>query len=882
MRRLRVLWKRLCGLFGRRQTEEEFSAELESHLQLHVDDNLRSGMSVEQARREALLYLGGVEQAKQAYRERSILPPVENLAADVCLAIRQLRKNPGFAGTAIGVLALGIAASVAIFAFVDAALMKPLPYENPSRLVGVFESSSFCPRCPLSYPDYLDWKKDNKVFSTFEAWGFAHYLWKSTAGVQPVPGVRVSGGFFHTLGVTPLLGRSFTDADDRPGSSRTLLLTYGAWQKRFGGRKDIIGQSVILDDAPYNIIGVLPREFHFAPRGAAEFWTTLHDPTNCEKNRYCHNLFGLARLKDGVSVPAAFDNMKAIAAQLEREYPGSNKGQGALVMLLRDAIIGNIRPILLALLGCAGLLLLIACVNVASLLLVKTENRKRELAVRGALGASRGRLIRQFVAEGIVLVASSATVGIAAAYGAIHLLLKLIPEDMLLNMPYLQGIGLHPRVLAFAGAISALAVVVFSVTPTLRLSVSNLRGDLAEGGRGSVGTTWKRFGSNLAAVELAIAVVLLVSAGLLGKSFYRLLHVDLSFNPENLATLGVYAPDAAYGKQEQLIALSQQIISRISAMPGVISVGHSGMLPVSCNCDTTWFRVVGHPWNGEHNDAPARSISTDYFKTLQAKLIRGRFFTEADDRSRPTVVIINQALAKQYFPGEDPIGKSIGDLSLSPKSLTPIIGVVDDVREGALDQEIRPVVYYAFKQTPENEFSIIVRTEQDPAAMLPSLVSAIRQIDPNLGLKNEMTMMQHIDDSQTTYLHRSSAWLVGGFAGIALLLGVVGLYGVIAYSVSQRTREIGVRIALGAQRKTIYRMILKEAGLLAVIGIVGGLFCSIAGAALMRDLLFEVQAWDGQTLMAVAMVLGGCALLASYLPARRAASVNPVDALRAE
>jgi macrolide transport system ATP-binding/permease protein len=864
---------------------EKFNSELEEEMAFHrqqiQQEMQKDGLPAEMAQHAAHRQFGNAPRLSQQSHE-VVSFRMENVLQDLHFAIRQLRKNPGFACTAILVLTLGIGASVAIFAFVDAALIKPLPYQNPSRLVGVFESAKFCPVCNLSYEDYLDWKKNNKVFSSFDAWGFNNYLWKSSSGVEPVPGLRVGGGFFHTLGVTPALGRNFTDADDSPSAPRTVLLSYSTWQKRFGGRQDIVGQPITLDDNRYTVIGVLPSSFHFAPRGNAEFWVTLHDPNSCEKRRSCHNLFGLARLKDGISVEAAMADMKSIAAQLERQYPDSNRGQGALVKSLSDAIIGDIRPILLVLLSAAGLLLFIACVNVASLLLVRAENRKREMAVRGALGASPRRLIWQFVTEGVVLVTSALLCGLAVAYGAMQLLLKLIPTDMLDGMPYLHGISLNPRVLLFSVVISLLAATVFSITPALRLSVANLREDLAEGGRSSAGTTWKRFGSNLVALELAIAMVLLAGAGLLGKSFYRLLHVDVNFQPDHLATVEIAAPDAGYGKPEQSIALSRQVISRIAGMPGVLSVGHTSTPPVNCNCNTTWFRVMGHPWNGEHNDAPEREVSTDYFKTLQARLIRGRFFTEADDATKPQVIIINQTLAKQYFPGEDPLGKMIGDDGLSAKSMRQVVGIVDDIHEGALDQEIRPAVYYPFNQSAETEFTLMVRTEQEPGSILPAMVAAIHQIDPNIGVRNEITMTQQINNSQTAYMHRSSAYLVGGFAALALLLSVVGLYGVIAYSVSQRTREIGVRMALGAQRSSVYRLILREAGWLTAFGIGAGLICSVAAATLMGKLLFGVRSWDAPTLIVVAVLLGVSALLASYIPARRAASVNPVEALRAE
>jgi predicted permease len=811
----------------------------------------------------------------------SITAAIGRVAQDLRFAARQLRQNPGFAGTAILVLALGMAASAAIFAFVDAALLQPLPYQNPSRLVVAYEPTNSCRECNLSYPDYLDWKKTNTSFTAFEAWDASVYLWRSPEGVQAVRNAHVSGGFFRSLGVAAMLGRVFTDADDTPGAPLAVVLTYGAWQSRFGGRQDIIGQSLILDNAPYSVIGVLPREFHFAMR-AAEFFATIHGPNGCSQSRDCHNYYGLGRLKDGVSLESALVETKTIAARLEKEYPESNKGRSARLVPFRDAIVGDIRPTLLVLSSGAGLLLLIAYVNVASLLLVRAESRKRETVLRAALGASVGRLIQQFVTEAVLLMAAAVGLGLPAASAAIPWLFRLIPERRLRGMPYFRDAGLHPRVLLFVAAVSLLAIVVLSVTPVLRLAASNLREGLAEGGRGSAGTVWKRFGSNLVAAELAIAVVLLACAGLLGKSLYRMFHVGLNFNPKNLATLEIDIHGAGYEGSDQVRALSQRLVEQISATPGVISAAHTSDLPISCNCYSAEFRVIGHPWYGEHDKALERETSADYFKVLQARLIAGRFYTEADDASKPRVVVINRALAKRFFPAEDPVGRMIGDAELSTKSRAQVIGVVDDVREGDLVEPLVPALYYPFKQKSDETLFFVVRTGPAPAAMMPSLVRAIHQVDPNVGVRNEFVMDDRINDSPAAFLNRSSASLVGGFAVSALLLGAIGLYGVMAYSVSQRTREIGVRMALGAQRGTVYRLILGQAAFVTALGIVVGLGCAIPAATLLKSLLFGVQSWDVPTLIGVAVALGICALLASYLPARRAASVNPVDALRAE
>ena len=502
--------------------------------------------------------------------------------------------------------------------------------------------------------------------------------------------------------------------------------------------------------------------------------------------------------------------------------------------------------------------------------------------MRGALGASRSRLARQFTTEALVLVVAGGLLGLLFAYGAMQVLLHLLSKDMLAYMPYLGGIRLNSHVVMFAATIAALAAILFTATPVLRLPLSQLRDGLTEGGRSSAGTFWRRFGANLVVVELAIAVVLLVGAGLLGKSFYKLLHVELGFQPDHLATLRLALPETRYPKDPDQVAASREILRRISSLPGVRSAGLTTVLPVNGNGNTNWIRFVGKPYNGEHNEVNQREVSADYFKTLQARLVKGRFFTDDEDDSKPKVVVINKALARLYFPGEDPVGQKMGDTELTPKSLREIIGVVDDVREGTLDSEIWPTQYDPLNQSPDNYLSLVVRTSQDEKLVLPTLVAAIRQFDPGSGVFDEATMMQRINTSQTAYLHRSSAWLVGGFAALALLLGVVGLYGVIAYSVSQRTREIGVRMALGAQQSSVYRMILKEAGRLTGAGILAGLVSAIAVATLMQKLLFGIHTWDVSTLAGVAILLGASALLASYFPARKAASVNPVEALRAE
>ncbi|MBB6144619.1 ABC-type antimicrobial peptide transport system permease subunit [Silvibacterium bohemicum] len=846
LRKLQILFRR-----------DRFSRDLEEEMAFHRAEAAKQfeseGMSVDEARYAAARQFGNMTRLQERSHEM-VGFRWESVVQDLVFAIRQLRKNPGFTVTAILMLALGIGVNVAIFAFVDAALIKPLPYENPSRLAVLFESIPVGPRFHLSYLDYLDWKKSNQVFSSLDIYSVGGFILSTPEGTQQTQGASISAGFFRTLGVTPILGRDFGPEEDQSAAPRTTLLSYAAWQKRYGGRRDVVGKTVTLDGNPTTIIGVLPRDFHFAPAEPAEFWATTRASGNCEKNRGCHDFFGIARLKDGVSSASALANLKDVEGQLERQYPDTNRDRLAFMLPLTEVIVGDIRPILLVLLSGAGLLLLIATVNVASLLLVRSESRRREISVRGALGASRARLVGQFAIEGVALVTAGTTVGIAFAWSAMRLL---------------------------AGAIALFMSVFFSVTPALRLSLSDLRDGLAEGSRGSSGVIWRRFGAHLVVVELATAMVLLMGAGLLGKSFYRLLHVDTGVQPEHVAAIQAAATGNAYSTDAQQIALERELATRISSLPGVKSVAFASQLPLGDGDGIKDFRIVGRSFHGERYETVYREVSAGYFSVLQTKLLRGRYFTDAEDESQPRVVVVNEQMARQYFPDEDPIGKQISvDASMQKKS--EIIGVVSDIQEGQLDAAPRAAMYIPFNQDPTSEFAVIVRTSQAEESSIPLLDVAIHKIDPSIATFGGITMTEKIHDSPSSYLHRSSAWLVGGFAAFALLLGVVGLYGVIAYSVSQRTREIGVRMALGAQKSGVYRLILFEAGWLAVIGIALGGCCSVFAGMLMQKLLFQVHSWDVPTLAGVAAVLALAAAAASYLPARRAASVNPVDALRAE
>ena len=883
-RLLDILRLRLRSLARRSAVEEELHEEMRYHVEREIEENLAKGMSPKEARLCALRAIGGLEQHKEECRDMRGVHMIDNLTSDIRFAVRQLRKNPGFAATAALMLALGMCASISIFAFVDAALLKPLPYKDPTRLLGVYEKvAPQCPRCNLSWPDYLDWKRSQSTMSALDVYQPRGYTMFSPNGAQSVSAARISDGFFRVLGIAPALGRDFFAGEDSPSAARTAILSYGAWQKLFGGDASIVGRTVVLSDKPTTIVGVLPREFHFAPVGAADFWTPFHPEGDCDLRRSCHGLYGVGRLKDGVSAEAALANVTSIAQQLEKQYPDSNRGQGAAVAPLTEVILGQIRPILLLLMGGAGLLLLISGINVVGLLLVRSEGRNREIAVRIAMGASTGRLVSQFVTEAVVLILAGGGLGVLAGKWLMQLLVRLLPEDLMAKMPFLADLGLTSRVAGFALLIAVLAGVVFSITPGLRVFSPSIHAGLAEGSRGSAGTVWRRLGSKLVVVELAVAVVLLVGAGLLGKSLYRLLGAQLGFRPDHLAMIDVAAPNKTYDKDPQAIALARELLRRTGTLPGVRTAAIvANGAPLSHNGNTMWLRVLGRPWNGEHNDTPTRPISPGYFSALGTRLISGRFFNESEDGSKPQVALINQAFARVHFPKEDPLGKQLLWVSGNAQPPIQIVGVVEDVRQGPLDEEVPPLLYVPFNQSTDTYFTLIVRTSQDEKSTLPMLAATVRDMDPEIITRLGTSMNDKINDSPSAYLHRSTAGLVGGFAGLALVLGLVGLYGVISYSVSQRTREIGVRMALGARPGQLSRLILGEAGGLILVGIVLGLLAAVGAANLVRGLLFRVSPWDVPTLLAVSVMLAAAALLASFVPARRAASVNPAEALRAE
>ncbi len=883
MRFMTIFRLRLRSLFSREQVDQELDEELQYHLDRELERGIAAGMTAENARYAALQSMKDIQQRKEECRDTRGLNVLDDIARDLRYAVRQLRKNPAFAGSAIFVLALGIAAAVSIFAFVQSALIEPLPYRDQSRLVAVFESSPGTPHGWVSYLNFEDWKKLNKVFRSIDAYALNGGFSLSTrTGAEQVPGTRVSAGFFRTLGVTPVIGRDFRPDEDSPAAAKTVILSYSAWQKRFGGKRDVLGRSLILNGDPTVVIGVLPKRFQFGPYGSAEFWATLRSTGGCEQYRHCHNLITIARLKDGVSIETASANMRSVAQYLQREYPDTNRYVGSAdLMPLRDFIVGNVRPILLVLLSGAGVLLLIASANITTLLLARSDKRRREIAVRGALGASASRLYHQFAAEGLVLAAAGCTVGLTFAGWGIRLLASLIPAEKMESMPYLRDASLNATTIAFACSISLVAAVVFAVIPIARASLAEMMEGLKEGMRGSTGSSWRRFGSSLVVAEVALAMVLMVSAGLLAKSLYQLLHVDVGFNADHLVYFQTSWAPGKYDSDQQLASLDQRMIDDIRSVPGVVSVGASTAPPIDSAWGTASFHVVGRPNHKEDNEILNRQVSPGYFATLEARLWKGRFFTPADNASKHLVVIVNRTLAKRYFHSEDPLGKQIY-YDDAPQSPMEIIGVVEDVKEGNLEDVNWAAIYVPNGQNPNAWPSILVRTSASGPSLFREVPTVIHRIDPFITVSQGLTMAERISNSPSAYLHNSAAWLVGSFAGAALTLGIVGFYGVIAYSVGQRTREIGIRMAIGARRRTVYQMILGEAGRLTVAGVALGLLGAVGAATLLRSMLFGVRSWDPPTLILAALVLAICAVLASFTAARRAASINPVEALRAE
>ena len=809
---------------------------------------------------------------------------VDKAIQDIRYAFRMLVRSPRFSLAAIITMALGIAANVAIFAFVNATLIRPLPYHDSSRLVEVYSSKQMevNQQFEASYPDFVDWRKQNQVFENLAGYGGNAVILKDRSGSQLVPTSVASDNLFQTLGVRPVLGRDFHPGEDLASAPRTVLLSYKFWQSHFGGQRDVIGQTLDLDGKPNTIIGVLPKDFQFAPVGDPQIWLTLHAEGQMLERRNLYWMSVIGRLKPGISRESAASAMNLIAEGIEKQYPDSNTSLRTALVPLSEVIVGSIRPVLLVLLASVTLLLLIACANVANLLLARSVSRRREMAVRTALGATRGRIAWLMLSEGLVLSITGGMIGAFAAQWLVKSLLVLIPESQLESMPYLQNVQIDPAVLLFALLLAIVTGITFALAPALQASRGDVQDALKEGSRSSHSGLWKRFASGLVVSEVAIAMVLLVGSGLLIKSLYRLLAVDAGFDQHNLVGMAVGFPDEHYKKPADMDQLHRNLTQQLASLPGVESVGSGSVLPISNGGSTIMFCVAGQPCNGRGTEANIRSADSNYLQTLRAQLVAGRWFNQNDTPTSPQVLIVNETLARKFLGGADPLKQQVRFTYSAKEKPRQIVGVIRDVKEGPLDSPARPAIYGPIEQSPRTFFDLAVRSTRPALALIPELKGAIHNIDPDAVSFDTHTMEERIDLSPATFLHRYPAWLASGFAALALLLGSIGLYGVIAYSVSQRTQEIGIRMALGAQRGQVLSMVLRQGLRLIVPGIAAGAVVALAGGLLVRSMLFGVTVADPLIFLIVTVLLAVVTLVASFIPATQATRVDPMVALRYE
>jgi predicted permease len=809
---------------------------------------------------------------------------MENLLQDFRYALRVLFHSPRFAATAVVTLTLGLAANVAIFSFVDAALIRPLPYRDAGRLFEVYETRSMevNSQFEASYPDFLDWRSQNQVFESLAGYSQNQVLLRGAGNPEVLSSAVVTDNFFSMLGTAPAAGRDFHPGEDLASAPRTALLSYAWWQKHFGGRQDVIGRTLNIDGDPTTIIGVLPADFHFAPVGDPDLWLTTHAEQDMLTRRNLHWLSVVGKLKPGVTAKNAAIAMNLVAERLEQQYPQSNHELRTAIVPINDVIMGQIRPILLVLQSAVVLLLLIACANVANLLLARSVARRKEMAIRTALGASRLRLMALVLTEGLVLSFIGGALGLILAHWTIKGFIGLIPSATLDNMPYLKHMGIDGGVMAFALGLVVATGIVFALAPALHASRSDVQMALKDGARASHNSAWRKFASGLVISEVAMAMMLLVGSGLLVKSLYRLLRVDPGFEQSNLLGLGVAVPAAHYPQPEQRIAVHKDLIARIRALPGVESVGSASMLPVSNGGNTNMVRIEGQPSTAEGREANSRTVDQYYFQTLRAQLLQGRWFNDDDNLSAPQRVIVNQTFADLFLTGLDPLAHQVV-LTFSPKEKPrQIIGVVRDVREGPLDSPVRPAIYFPMDQNPRTFVNLAVRTAYRPESAITAVLSVIHQIDPDSVTLGIQTMDDRIRRSPAAFLHRYPAWLATVFAALALLLGSIGLYGLVAYSVSQRTQEIGIRMALGAQRRNVLTLVLTQGLRLIVPGVLIGTVAAFIGGYLLRSQLFAVSAADPLIFAVVTIALAAVTLFACYIPARQAARVDPMVALRYE
>ena len=891
IRQLRGWLARLFGLFNRKRREQEFAEELESHLALHIEDNLRAGMSSEEARRQALIKLGGVTLTQELHREQRGLPMLETLFQDLRFGARMLFKNPVFSLIAVITLALGIGANTAIFSVVNGVLLRALPYHEPERLVMVWADRPILQAqigiadIPVAVADFVDWRNQNQVFEQMAA--MRPLRINLTGGGEPesVVGLSASASLFPLLGARLALGRALLPEEDQPGANRVVVISHGLWQRRYGADPQLIGQKITLNDEAYTVIGVTAPDFQFPRKGElpsyytgpkkVDLYLPLAFTPEQMNNRRETILVVIARLKPGVGLGQANAEMNAIARRLTEQYPQTNTDKGVRLAPLQQQVVGKARTALLILLGAVGFVLLIACANVANLLLARAAGRQKEMAIRAALGASRGRVLRQLLTESLLLAISGGAAGLLLARWGVEVLLAMAPD----NLPRAYDIRLDTSVAGFTLLVSLLTGIVFGLLPALQAAKINLGVTLKEGGRDAAGLLRRRLRGFLVVSEVALAFVLLIGAGLLIRSFARLTEVDPGLDPRGVLTMDMLLPFAKY-KDGRDITFFQQTLERVRTLPGVDAAATVSPLPLSGGQYITGFGIEGRSSPTEQTfSAGNRLISPDFFKTFRVPLIKGRLLAESDGAKAPPVVVINESLAHRYFANEDPLGKRI---TLNGDATRVIVGIVGDVKHSALDEEATPQIYRAIAQLqfPTLFMSLAVRASGDPMQMVAAVRGQVWAVDKDIPLLNIETMERLMTKSVAP--RRFNLLLLGVFALVGLALAAVGLYGVMSYTVTQRTREIGVRMAMGAQPGDVSRLVIGEGMNLALIGALLGLGGALALTRLLKTLLFGVSATDPLTFIAIAALLIIVALLACWIPARRATKVNPIIALRHE
>ena len=883
---------RLRALFRRDAMEAEMDEELRSHFENQVEKLVASGLPREEATRRARLGFGGYEQLKEECRDARGVSFVETLIQDLRYALRMLRNSPGFTAVAILTLALGVGANTAIFSVIDSVLLRPLPYQDPDGIVMVWENDSQHPNPhnTVSPPDFLDWQSRNSVFAEMSALFDQRVILTGNGVPQEVVVQDVSANFFSVLGVHPILGPGFTAENGKPGHDDVIVLSYGFWKERFASDPGIIGKPVVLNGHPQIVVGVAPQNFTWFIKDGSftgakpQMWTPFIFPASfSDRKGVGRFLTVVARLKPGTTVPQAQSQMNTIAARIAEEYPDFNGYWGANVVSVRDQISGDLRPALLILFGAVGFVLLIACANVSSLLLARAATREREIAVRTAIGASRWRIARQLLTESVLLALIGGVIGMALAIWGTNLLLAASPENLL----DLHSIPIDWRVLAFAGGSTLLAGLLFGMLPSYISAHSGISETLKEGGRGSsAGRQLSLARGAFVVAQISLALVLLAGSGLLIRSFVRLVGVDPGFDASHLLTFKVSLPSSKYKTDAALLTFFRQLVTRVSHLPGVRSASMNSFPPFSGLGSATGVHVLSQPERSlmDLPVAAVRIIGADYFSTMQIPLRAGRTFNEQELTEERHVVIINQAFADQYLKGVNPLGQKaviyMKSLEESKNTASEIIGVVGDVRQMGLDTPAEPTVYWPHPELVMSEMTVVVRTENDPLTLVSAVRNELQQMDPEQPMAAIATMDQLLSGSLSR--SRFTMLVLGVFAALALVLACVGIYGVIAYSVTQRIQEFGIRMALGANRHDVFRLVLGQGTRLTLLGIGLGIVAALIVTRLMATLLYGISATDPLTFVAVALLLALVALAACYIPARRATRVDPIVALRYE